>query len=61
MSKDLKSHAVGVGEGEEEDKWICVKLNHVSPCLTIVNWYGEQEGRSSKEEVVARWAASERS
>jgi hypothetical protein len=61
VSKDLKSHAVCVGEGEEEDEWICVKLNHVSPCLAIVNWYGEQEGRSSKEEVVARWAASERS
>ena len=54
MSKDLKSHAVCVGEGGEEDEWICVRFDHVSPCLTIVNCYGEQEGRSSKEEVVAR-------
>ena len=57
VSNRIKQHAVCVAEGEDEDEWLAVRYDHVSPALTIVNCYGEQEGagRSMKEEVVARW------
>ena len=59
VSNRIKEHAVCVAEGEEEDEWLAVRYDHVSPALTLVNCYGEQEGsgigRSSKEEVAARW------
>ena len=57
VANRLKHHAVCVAEGDEEDEWLAVRYDHVFPALTIVNCYGEQEGagRSSKQEVVARW------
>ena len=55
MSSRLQQHTVCVGEGGEGDEWLMVRLDHIYPALTIVNVYGEQEGRSGKEEVEARW------
>ena len=51
----LKEQTVRVGEGGDEDEWQAVRLNHISPAITIFNVYGEQEGRASKEEVRAKW------
>jgi hypothetical protein len=51
---DLKEHAVCVGEGEGEDEFHCIRLGNFVPPITVVNCYGEIEGRCSKE-VVARW------
>ena len=55
IGNNIKEHAVCVGEGEGEDEWLAVRLDHVTPAITIMNGYGEQEGRSGKEEVIARW------
>ena len=43
------------GEGGDGDEWLAIRLTHVSPPITILNCYGEQEARSGKEEVLARW------
>ena len=51
----LKEQTVRVVEGGEEDEWQAVRLNHIRPAITIINVYGEQEGRSSKDEVRAKW------
>ena len=55
VTNRLKGHAVRVLEGGDDDEWQAVRLNHVKPAITIVNVYGEQEGRTSKEEVRAKW------
>ena len=55
VASNLRQNAVCVGEGGEGDEWLAVRLDHVSPCITILNCYGEQEGRAGKEEVLARW------
>ena len=52
----LKEQAVRVAEGGVEDEWQAVRLDHINPAITIFNVYGEQEGRTSKEEVMARWS-----
>ena len=49
-----KEHAVGVGEGEEEDEFLITRINAFSPALTVINSYGEQR-RTNKEEVEGRW------
>ena len=55
VQDDWKEHAVLVGEGEGDDEFHCIRLSNFSPPVTIVNNYGEIEGRNAKE-VVARWA-----
>ena len=55
ITNSLRQNAVCVGEGGEGDEWLAVRLDHFSPCLTILNCYGEQEGNTGKEEVLARW------
>ena len=55
MVGSLKEETVRVGEGGDEDEWQVVRLNYISPAITIFNVYGEQEGRASKEEVRAKW------
>ena len=52
---DWKEYAVCVGEGEGEDEFHSIRLSNFSPPVTVVNNYGEIEGRNSKQ-VVARWA-----
>ena len=37
------------------DEWQALRLNHVSPAITVLNIYGEQEGRTSKQEMKAKW------
>ena len=58
VNNRLKDHAVRVLEGGDDDEWQAVRLNHVKPAITIVNVYGEQEGRTSNEEVRANGVAS---
>ena len=45
----LKEHTVRVVEGGDEDEWQAVRLNHISPAITIINVYGVQEGRTRNE------------
>ena len=51
---DLKPFAVKVKEGDEDDKFLITRLEHVTPPINIVNIYGEIESRSKNEEVLAR-------
>ena len=57
VSNRIKQHAVCVAEGGEDDEWLALRYDHLSPALTVVNCYGEQEGagESNKQKVVARW------
>ena len=55
IANGIKQSAVCVGEGGDGDEWLAVRLAHVSPPITVLNCYGEQEARSGKEEVLARW------
>ena len=51
----LRDHTIRVGEGQDDDEWQELRLSHTKPAVSIFNVYGEQEGRSSREEVYARW------
>ena len=55
VHSSLKEQTVCVAEGEEEDEWLTVRLTHISPPLTLVNCYREQEGSSNRQQVVDRW------
>ena len=51
VSKYLRPNTVKVGEGREGDEYIITRLNHVN----IVNIYGDQECRSTKEHILESW------
>ena len=51
----LKNHTVNVKEGADNDEWVITRLDHCSPPLCIVNVYGEQEGRTSRDDLLERW------
>ena len=42
-------------EGQEGDEYIITRFDHVVPALNLVNIYGQQESRSSKDEISASW------
>ena len=44
-----------VGEGREGDEYIISRFDHVIPAVNIVSIYGQQESRSSKEEIFKSW------
>ena len=51
----LKPETVKVTEGKEGDEYIISRLDHVIPAINIVNIYGQQESRTSKDEITASW------
>ena len=51
----LKPNTVKVGEGREGGEYIITRLDHVVPPVNIVNIYGQQESRTSKEEILESW------
>ena len=51
----LKPNTVKVAEGREGDEYIITRIDHVSPPVNIVNIYGQQESRTSKDEILASW------
>ena len=42
-------------EGQEGDEYIITRLDHVVPALNIINTYGHQESRTSKDDITASW------
>ena len=44
-----------VKEGEDDDEYLITRLDHVHPALNIVNVYGGQESRMSRQEVLESW------
>ena len=51
----IKPYTVKVTEGQEEDEYIITRFDHVVPALNVVNIYGHQESRTSKDEILASW------
>ena len=51
----FKPHTVNIKEGAGEDEYLITRLDHCYPALCIINVYGEQEGRTSREEILDRW------
>ena len=52
--QSYKDSAVGVSEGEDDDKFIITRIDAFSPALSVINSYGEQR-RTRKEEVENKW------
>ena len=46
---------VKVKEGRYDDEYIITRLDHVIPAINIVNIYGQQESRTTNEEILKSW------
>ena len=55
VDNSLKSNTVKVTEGEKNDEYIITRIDCCKPALNIVNIYGEQEGRTGREDVLEGW------
>ena len=55
VSNYLRPYTVKVGEGREDDEYIITRFDHSDPPVNIVNIYGQQESRSSKEQILDSW------
>ena len=55
MSKDVKSQALRVAEGEENDEFLVIRLGHVEPAVNVINVYEGIENRRTKQEVTENW------
>ena len=51
IKDNLKNNTIKVDEGRDGDEYIITRYDHVKPAMNIVNIYGEQEGRSTKENI----------
>jgi hypothetical protein len=52
----LKQNPTKVGEGKEKDEYIIIRFDHVKPPINIINWYGQQESRTDKEDILQSWS-----
>ena len=55
VSKDVKSQALRVAEGEENDEFLVIRLGHVEPAVNVINVYEGIENRRTKQEVTENW------
>jgi hypothetical protein len=55
VTNDMKQNTVKVKEGEDDDEYIIIRVEQYQFPINIVNYYGEQEGRTSKEEILKKW------
>ena len=53
--KNNLNNTIKVDEGRDGDEYIITRYDHVKPAMNIVNIYGEQEGRSTKENIEKSW------
>ena len=53
--KDLQQRTIKVGEGVDDDEYLITRLDHCHPAINIVNVYGSQESRTSKDEIFESW------
>ena len=51
----LKPNTVKVAEGKEGDEYVITRFDNTVPAINLINIYGEQEGRSSVDEIEKRW------
>ena len=54
VSQAYKNHAVGAGEGEQDDEFLITRIDAFTPALNVVNSYGEQRS-TRKEDIEERW------
>ena len=55
ISNTLKNNTVKITEGDNDEEFIVVRFNHTTPAINVVNWYGCQEGRSTKNKIMEMW------
>ena len=55
VANDLKQNAVKVKDGVDNDEYLVTRLDHVSPAINIMNVYGGQESRMTKQEIQNNW------
>ena len=55
VKDNLKNNTIKVDEGRDGDEYIITRYDHVKPAMNIVNIYGKQEGRSTKENIKKSW------
>ena len=56
VANELKQNVVKIKEGLDNDEYLITRLDHVSPPINIMNVYGGQESRMSKQEILENWA-----
>ena len=54
LNKDAM-HALKVTEGENENEFLITRHGQFVVPINIINIYGQQEGTSSKEDILSRW------
>ena len=55
MKDDEKCDVIKTFEGENKDEILITRHSQFSPPISIINIYGEIEGRSKNEEIEERW------
>ena len=55
VANDLKQNAVKFKEGVDNDEYLITRLDHTSPPINILNVYGGQESRMSKQDILENW------
>ena len=51
----LKPNTVKFAEGKEGDEYVITRFDNTVPAINLINIYGEQEGRSSIDEIEKSW------
>ena len=49
------AHALKVKEGEHDDEFLITRHGQFTTPINICNVYGEQEGRTTKDDILQRW------
>ena len=55
VANKLKQNTTKVCEGTNGDEYNIIRLDHVKPALNIINYYGAQESRTAKEDIMQSW------
>ena len=55
VTNETKEMTVKVKEGSDDDEYIITRLEQYQFPINLVNYYGEQEGRTNKEEIMKKW------
>ena len=55
VMNEVKANALKVKEGEDDEEYLIIRLDHVNPPINIINVYGGQESRMSRQQIMASW------
>ena len=48
-------HTLKIKEGENDDEFLITRHSQFATPINVVNIYGEQEGRSTNDDIKSRW------